>query len=368
MFEATNRTFICSVVFLDIIGYSKQAVSIQLAWKKRCNSLITESIGQQYQPIILDTGDGAALNFLEDPEEALITSMRLLEGLCQKEGAESNPYQLRIGINLGAVKVVKDINGQPNIIGDGINVSQRVMSFANPNQVLASRSFYEVVACLTPEYQSLFHYWGAQKDKHVREHELYEVRVHSLPTPSSTPADDAPVQSAVEEQTAPPLAWDAVHLALLENMFAKHLGPIGGVLLKKGLKTALNIQELAHALSAAIPEEGARKAFLQEFGSVAPLGTSFAAPAAPKPQEERNSSPSAIESSGPAWNSSFLEEAAKELAFSIGPIAKVLVKKARVRSKDYAEFSKLLLEHIDKDENRSAFSQKLRSLFEKNQN
>jgi class 3 adenylate cyclase len=67
---------------------------------------------------------------------------------------------------------MKDLNDQLNVIGDGINAAQRVMSFAQPNQILVSRSFYEVVACLSHEYEQLFQYLGAHTDKHVREHIL----------------------------------------------------------------------------------------------------------------------------------------------------------------------------------------------------
>jgi len=73
------------------------------------------------------------------------------------------------------VRLVKDLNGQMNIIGDGINVAQRVMSFADPGQLLVSRSFYEVVSCLSRDYMNLFRHEGSRTDKHVREHEVYSV-------------------------------------------------------------------------------------------------------------------------------------------------------------------------------------------------
>jgi class 3 adenylate cyclase len=44
---------------------------------------------------------------------------------------------VRMGINLGPVKLVQDINGRTNALGDGINAGQRVMSFAADNQILA---------------------------------------------------------------------------------------------------------------------------------------------------------------------------------------------------------------------------------------
>jgi hypothetical protein len=80
-----------------------------------------------------------------------------------------------MGINLGPVYLSKDINGQDNVIGDGINVSQRVMSFAQQGELLVSRSFYEVVLLLSGDYASMFQSRGVQADKHNRSHELYAV-------------------------------------------------------------------------------------------------------------------------------------------------------------------------------------------------
>ena len=176
MQTAINRTFICSVVFLDIVEYSRKPVAEQIFFKERLNTLLTEALASVLpnDRIILDTGDGAALSFLGDPEDALFVSLSLREAL-QKPQPPGPELKIRLGINLGPVRLVKDINGQPNIIGDGINVAQRVMGFSEPGQVMVSRSFYEVVSCLSEGYAQLFRYEGARTDKHVREHEIYAV-------------------------------------------------------------------------------------------------------------------------------------------------------------------------------------------------
>jgi hypothetical protein len=177
MQAASNRTFICSVVFLDIVEYSKKPVAEQIVFKERLNNLLTEALADVpvNDRIILDTGDGAALSFIGDPEDALLTSLSLRDALAiaQPLGPQ---MKMRIGINLGPVKLVKDINSHPNIIGDGINVAQRVMSFAAPGQILVSRSFHEVVSRMSDDYGLLFHYEGSRTDKHVREHEVYAVQ------------------------------------------------------------------------------------------------------------------------------------------------------------------------------------------------
>src|SRR5882672_8402501 len=173
--ERANRTFICSVLFLDIAEYSRKPVSEQIQLKDRFNALIAESIRDivPNDRIILDTGDGVAINFLGDPEDALFVAMSLRESFAPKAGPSSLPA--RIGINLGPVRLVRDLNSQPNIIGDGINVAQRVMGFAKPGQILVSRSYYEVVSHISEAYTKLFRYEGSRTDKHVREHEVYSV-------------------------------------------------------------------------------------------------------------------------------------------------------------------------------------------------
>ncbi|HEV8644472.1 MAG TPA: adenylate/guanylate cyclase domain-containing protein [Burkholderiales bacterium] len=189
--ERANRTFICSVLFLDIAEYSKKPVSEQIQLKDQFNALIAEAI-RDIAPndrIILDTGDGVAINFLGDPEDALFVAMSLRESFSPRPN-EPPRLPARIGINLGPVRLVRDLNGQPNIIGDGINVAQRVMGFALPGQILVSRSYFEMVSHISEGYAKLFRNEGSRTDKHVREHEIYSV--------GYTITDDTAIRSPAE--------------------------------------------------------------------------------------------------------------------------------------------------------------------------
>jgi class 3 adenylate cyclase len=184
MLDTANRTFICSVVFIDLVGYSKKPVTEQIRLKTSLTNNLSEAIKDipVNDRIILDTGDGAAISFLGDPEDALFVTLSLREAMireaAESEAAAADSENVRMGINLGPVKLVKDINGHPNIIGDGINVAQRIMSFARPGQIVVSRSYYDVVSNLASEYAKLFTYEGSRTDKHVREHEIYVVGHH----------------------------------------------------------------------------------------------------------------------------------------------------------------------------------------------
>lgn len=167
--KRSDRTLVCSVLFLDIVEYSKNDVNEQIRQKRVFNDVLFASM-TQVRPedrIVVDTGDGAAVAFAGNPEDALFVALAFLDHV--------GSLPVRMGINLGPVHLVTDLNGQANVIGDGINVAQRVMNFANPGQLLVSRSFYDVVSRLSDDYALLFRDEGERHDKHIRAHGIYAV-------------------------------------------------------------------------------------------------------------------------------------------------------------------------------------------------
>src|SRR5262245_12394962 len=169
MIEAANRTLVCSVLFIDIVSYSKKGVGEQVKLKRAFNDILSSALEQvaPRERVVVDTGDGAAITFLGDPEGALFVALAVLDKVGE--------LPVRLGINLGPVSLVKDINRLDNVVGDGINAAERVMSFAAPGQVLVSRSFFEVMALLSADYAALFRQEKSRNDKHNRAHDLYAV-------------------------------------------------------------------------------------------------------------------------------------------------------------------------------------------------
>ncbi|HEX7643085.1 MAG TPA: adenylate/guanylate cyclase domain-containing protein [Burkholderiaceae bacterium] len=170
-----NRTLIGSVLFIDIVNYSMSTVPDQLAMKEAFIDLLVEAI-QNVAPadrIMVDTGDGAGIAFLGDPEDALFTALTLRDAIESGQVTVGEPGFVRMGINLGPLKVVRDINGHTNMIGDAVNDAQRVMSFAEPGQVMVSHSYYDIISRFSRDYNKLFVHEGTRHDKHVREHQVY---------------------------------------------------------------------------------------------------------------------------------------------------------------------------------------------------
>jgi class 3 adenylate cyclase len=270
--DRTNRTWLCCVVFTDIVGYSRQSTQSQHAIKEVFNYYLSESL-KEVSPndlVLLDTGDGAAI-CLSDPEEALFSCLTMQSAFVRDESLPNFKLEVRIGINLGSVKLIRDLNGNLNAVGDGINVAQRVMSFAAPNQILASRSFFEVASSLSDEYQRLFSYEGVRTDKHVKEHSVYALasrdqsdRPDAQPVVEIAPAPTATAPlPAVATNTGPvSLAFSPELLAKLEGKLALSIGPIAKVVVRKAARTDTHWEPLIQSLAEQIPSGKEKNEFL----------------------------------------------------------------------------------------------------------
>jgi class 3 adenylate cyclase len=245
--ESASRTLVCSVLFLDIVEYSKKPVAEQLQLKQSFNRALAGALAPvaARDRVILDTGDGAAVTFLGDPEQALFAAIALRD-------ARGVP-PTRLGINLGPVRLVRDLNGQINIIGDGINVAQRVMSFAQPGQLLVSRSFFEVVSCLSRDFAGLFRHEGSRTDKHVREHEVYSVGATTGAMRRAAESTRPRGEAAQPRWFARPGPAGFARSALLAAPLAFLLLAAGGVIVRAALRQPETVATAAPPAPAARP-------------------------------------------------------------------------------------------------------------------
>ncbi|HLA22815.1 MAG TPA: hypothetical protein VJZ17_05185, partial [Nitrosopumilaceae archaeon] len=90
--------------------------------------------------VILPTGDGMAIGFSDSPEKPIRLSIELHKLLNRYNEKRSGIEKLliRIGIDMGPVYVVKDLNGKDNVWGPGIILTRRVMDLAGDMNIFAS--------------------------------------------------------------------------------------------------------------------------------------------------------------------------------------------------------------------------------------
>jgi class 3 adenylate cyclase len=315
---ANNRTWLCCVAFLDVVAFTKHHMQAQMAIKAHLDAqiqkVLTNHAKDEY--ILLDRGDGAAVCFLVEPEAALYFALDLRDAVGAQENS-SVPYEVRVGINLGPIKIVLDVNGDKSTLGEGINCAARIMDFAGPGQIFVSRSFYEVIGCLSQEYAELFLYLGKRADKHVREFDVYEV----------APARAGRVNRIATQATANAQpdnkAWDPEALQSRIVRLTEEIGPMARILVQQASQRADTLEELDRILAA--PEIHIK-------------------------QERDNRSMRET-----AFDQALLERAERLLSEYVGPIANVLVKQAAGRASDPANMGLLLASELSSDTEKQAF-------------
>jgi len=217
-----DRTWLATVLFLDIMGYSQKPVDKQLAVKRHFQQLVANAIGmlEDDNTIRLDTGDGMAICYLGDPEKIYPIARGLRDGFVSLAGNPQLVYEVRMGMNLGPVKIIEDLNKGRNCIGSGINDAERVMSFAGPNQLLVSRSYFEMVSKMSKDYGQQLRHLGTRADKHEQQHEVYELAVDVV----SVSGFGAGASAAVAAAAGPVSSLDAEAVDRIRSEFAKYVG------------------------------------------------------------------------------------------------------------------------------------------------
>lgn len=146
--------------------------------------------------------------------------------------------------------------------------------------------------------------------------------------------------------TGVPAAWDPDQLSRVERALASHIGPLAKLMVRKAAGSCSDVLSLATAVSTHIPEGAARQKFLSAAtaGSAAlPLGTGTGTGATPVPP--RTVAVTAAGGPPVALSEDFQARAMQVMVRRIGPIARVVVKRAAEQSQgDRQRFIALLLD------------------------
>jgi len=160
------------VLTVDIVEFSKRSGRDQMAAVQSLIQLLHKAIPEkQNHPskrVWSPAGDGGALTFWEDTRAAVETAVALGKYINQYNRGElklydvhnkelprgKEPLQVRMGLHAGPVSKETDFDDRENVWGNGINMSARVTSLAQPGQIVASHDYY-VQAELKddPEYE-----------------------------------------------------------------------------------------------------------------------------------------------------------------------------------------------------------------------
>ena len=162
-FTASLKLIHANFFFVDIVGLSDTSMSTKTQIKKieTLNKCISECKAFKSVPIesllMLPTGDGCCLGFLQGPELPLLLAIELHKKLVAYNKAKipSETVRVRIGLHSGNCFIVNDLLGQRNTWGPGIIYARRVMDFGDDGHILLSSSLAEDLRSLSDEYRGI---------------------------------------------------------------------------------------------------------------------------------------------------------------------------------------------------------------------
>ncbi|MDY0107791.1 MAG: hypothetical protein RBS27_14040 [Giesbergeria sp.] len=203
-----TQTVVATAVFIDLVGFSKIPTSAQITIKQRLKQVLDAVVGRMDRADfwVRDLGDGALLVFPHSPEHGLYVALAVNKRFAQASAGADVPAQTRTGIHLGVIKTSIDLEGRVNFLGDGLNAAQRVMDFAQPGKIMASRTFVDAVGMLHADIEHLFSHPQTRQDKHGRSHEIFEAGfsqtlLDRLESEATRPGHSAPAATAPQPVT-----------------------------------------------------------------------------------------------------------------------------------------------------------------------
>ena len=181
--DAQSMTMTYHWLFTDIVGGSDPTASTNEQVRKIVvlNELMsrTETFRnrERSSTIILPVGDGVAIGFGDSPEKPFRLAIELHNAFFRYNESRSDKEKIsiRIGIDMGPVYFVKDLNGKDNVWGPGIILTRRVMDLCGPMNIFTSARIAEDLRKLSPEYSSILHSIGNYSIKHGEELSIYNI-------------------------------------------------------------------------------------------------------------------------------------------------------------------------------------------------
>jgi len=162
-FTASLRLIHANFFFVDIVGLSDTSMSTKTQIKKieTLNKCISDCTSFKSVPLdsllLLPTGDGCCIGFMQGPELPLLLAVELHTKLAayNKGKIPSETVRVRIGLHSGNCFLVNDLLGQRNTWGPGIIYARRVMDFGDDGHILLSPSLAEDLRSLSDEYRGI---------------------------------------------------------------------------------------------------------------------------------------------------------------------------------------------------------------------
>lgn len=211
------------IIAIDLVGYSKlRPVEKQVSAIEELNEVVISSIRwlglSSNEVVYLPTGDGMFIGF---PSSIDITApFKFARRLHTHHYQRDKRVQLKIAVREGVVFSIKDINGNNNFAGSGINLAARLETCCSPGHILVdSQIVLKLIENWSQESQerevgSAFHGSVQFKFRVKWNEEFYAFNYCGSDFGNS----DEPTNNR---------AWDGTYTRLVERLGSCGIGPTG---------------------------------------------------------------------------------------------------------------------------------------------
>jgi class 3 adenylate cyclase len=177
------RPGIAHVLFMDIVKYGKLKMREQLGVYSQLKDIVRNTDeyrckGGSDSLVCRPVGDGMAVVFFADPSAPVRCAIEIDRHIKRQQF-----IQLRMGIHSGPVFRLTDINEQPDVAGEGINIAQRVMDSGDANHILLSRAMADILIAMG-DWNDYIREIGPVEIKHGAQIFLYNFSSKDVGNPS----------------------------------------------------------------------------------------------------------------------------------------------------------------------------------------
>lgn len=180
--------------------------------------------------------------------------------------------------------------------------------------------------------------------------EIIPTTVKIEPTsPSNVRGEPTPTPVRTTE---PPPGWDLNLLKAIEQHYARFAGPVAKVMVRRAGRLTTDVGELYAKLAEDLGSADERKAFMATRAQLTGVPPRKASAARTVPE---GGTPSGGRAGGMPVTTEAMDAAQRRLAAYVGPIAKVIVKKAATQATSSRQFYLLLADNIGTEAERTRF-------------
>ncbi len=187
------------------------------------------------------------------------------------------------------------------------------------------------------------------------------IGIHEPSVPSRSHSGSLPLSSGSGGgsggSTPPPTGWDSAVLKQVEEQLARTVGPVARVMVRRAAQRTTDIEKLYTLITEALPTPEERNAFLANR----PKRASSTSPGTLSATRTTATRTSATRATGTRTTHTIVltpeavDEAARALTPYLGPIAKVVVKRAAAVTQNRQEFYQILADELSTEKDRAGF-------------